>query len=188
MFSDLVSESLICDACYRALEVTFKVEKLSDVEVLSLYEYNEKLQTLLYNLKALGDIELADVFLNRHLPFLKAKYHGYVIIPAPSSIEDDKKRGFNHVVKIFKSLNFEILPLITKKIAFKQSDLNFKARQEVLNKLVITNGAVLRKRKVLIVDDVKTTGATLKAMITLIKPFKPKVMKVLTISATKQKT
>ncbi len=178
----------MCDACYRELKVTFNIEKFSDVEVLSIYEYNEKLQTLLYNLKALGDIELAAVFLKRHLPFLKTKYQGYIIIPAPSSFEDDQKRGFNHVIEIFKCLNFEMLPLITKKIAFKQSDLNFTARQEVMKKLTITNGAALRKAKVLIVDDVKTTGATLKAMIALIKLFQPKVMKALTISATKQKT
>ncbi len=180
----MYTKPTICEACYQKLNVIFKVEKIDNFEILSLYEYDETFKTILYDLKALGDIVLSPLFLERHVPYLKVKYQGYILIPAPSNEEDDKERGFNHVVEIFKSLKMEILPLIKKSEVFKQSDLHFDERQEVVKKLTITGGEKVKGKKILIVDDLKTSGATLKAIRELLIPFNPKVIKGLTIACT----
>lgn len=175
----------MCEPCFRRLEVSFKTELIGGIKVFTLYTYNEALKTMLYHLKGLGDIVLAPVFFDRYHYFLRLKYAGYILVPAPSTTEDDEVRGFNHVIEIFKPLNKKFLPLISKKEAFKQSDFHYEERQSVGEKLEIIEGEKLRNKKVLIVDDVKTTGATLKAMINLILPYQPQKLAVMTLSATK---
>ena len=76
------------------------------------------------------------------------------------------------------------LRLITKKVAFKQSDLNYALRQKVKDKLVINNGNKVKGKNILIVDDIKTTGATIMAMINLIKPYNPRKIAILTLAET----
>lgn len=178
----------MCDKCYKELTVTFNRTKIEGVEVLSIYDYNEAMKTMLYTLKGLGDIVIAKTMLERHQLYFKMKYFNYVLLPAPSTKESENIRGFNHVIEIFKGINKNFINLLSKIEDFKQSDLSFAKRQEVINKLVIKDGKQLRNKKLLIVDDLKTTGATIRAIITLVKPFSPRKIKVLTLAATKVNT
>ena len=108
-------------------------------------------------------------------------YKDYLIVPVPSNIEDDNKRGFNHVVEIFKQLNLNIYPCLFKKIKFKQSDLSKKERMKVGNKFGIINGKILRNKKVLIVDDVITSGSSMKECIKIIREYGPYCIKGLVL-------
>jgi competence protein ComFC len=146
------------------------------------------MKTTLYHLKGLKDIELAPLFLERYMPYFETKYKGYLLIPAPSTRESDNIRGFNHVTAIFEGLKRPFLGVITKKVDFKQSDLSYVERQMVSHKLEIKAGHLIKGKKVLIVDDIKTSGATLKAIINLIRPFHPKKIEILVIARTKVNT
>ena len=138
--SDLVSPTKMCEKCFAELEVVDTKIKFDDIEVRSLYLYNEKFKTMLYHLKGLGDIELAPLFLERQWLWLNVKYANYLLVPAPSSHESDAARGFNHVEVMFQSLGLKMLPLIYKTADFKQSDLHFDERQKVNDKLAIKDG------------------------------------------------
>ena len=105
-------------------------------------------------------------------------------MPAPSSKEADEERGFNHVVEMFKSLKLKMLTCIHKTTNVKQSDLNAEERKNIKDHLFIDD-VDLSNKKILIVDDVYTTGSTVKAMIELIKSKNPKKIKVLVMSKTK---
>ena len=109
---------------------------------------------------------------------------GYVIVPIPSSKVDDEKRGFNHVVEIFKSLGLPMYMVIEKNSREKQSSKNKKDRLNVESILVTKNIESLKGKKVLIVDDIYTTGATMFKTIELVKQGKPKKIKVLVIAKT----
>lgn len=109
---------------------------------------------------------------------------GYVLIPAPSSKADDEKREFNHVVEIYKCLKLPILQIIHKKMTYKQSDHSFKERAKIADVLEIDKNVSLYGKKILIVDDVFTSGSTVKAMIDLVKTKRPKAIKVLVLSKT----
>lgn len=146
------------------------------------------MKTTLYHLKGLKDIELAPLFLERYMPFFEVKYKDYLLLPAPSTKESDDIRGFNHVTAIFEGLNRPFLGVITKKVDFKQSDMSFVERQMVSHKLEIKDGHLIRGKKILIVDDIKTSGATLKAIIHLVQPFHPKKIEILVIARTKVNT
>lgn len=139
---------------------------------------------MLYNLKAVGDVALAPAFLNYYYHYLKTIFIGYYLVPAPSTASSDLERGFNHVIALFSCLGLPFLSVFTKKEDFKQSDQSFHERQNVINKLEITQGEMITGKKILIVDDLKTSGATIKAMINLITRYNPKMIRVLTISTT----
>jgi competence protein ComFC len=155
------------------------------VNCLSLYYYNDYFKEQLYKLKGCYDIELASTFLYPFSKELKLLFYGYYLILIPSSKSDDDKRGFNHVEEIFKCLNMPILKILSKKFNVKQSDRNFNQRKLILYDLKVNNIKWIYNKKILIVDDVCTTGNTLSAAIKLLKEGKPKKIKVLTLCKVK---
>ena len=107
------------------------------------------------------------------------------MIPAPSYSESDKQRGFNHVQEMFSILKLKMCCCIHKINDVKQSDGTSLQRQEIGKHLSIDLNAKLENKKLLIVDDVFTTGSTVKAMINLLKKCHPKKIKILVMSKTK---
>ena len=114
--------------------------------------------------------------------YLKLKFYGYYIVYIPSSMEDDKKRGFNHVKEMFRSLNLKSIDCLRKKYKFKQSSLSKKEREKIIDKLEVIDGKLITGKKILIVDDVLTTGSSIKAAIKLITKYHPKLIKVLVLA------
>ena len=110
-------------------------------------------------------------------------FKGYEIIPAPSSKSSDKERGFNHVEEMFKNLHLKMNKCIHKTKQRKQADLTTKEREKIGQYLKIDNVDLTRK-KILLVDDVFTTGSTIKSMIKLVKEKGAKKIKVLLMSKT----
>ena len=153
-------------------------------KALALFDYDDEVKEKLYQFKGCFDYELGQVFLNYFLPYLKLKYLGYYLVPAPSHISHDKARGFNHVEVMFSSLKMKMIKCIHKTSDIKQSDLNAKERQNIYKHLIIENGEQIRDKKILIVDDVFTTGSTVKSMIKLIERYKPKKIQILLLSKT----
>lgn len=176
----------ICASCFRSLEVIFEKKRIGSVLGLILYAYNDFFRNLLYLFKGCADYELKEVFLSRFKAELKIRFASYAIIPAPSNEKEDRERGFNHVVEIANCLNLPILPLIYKNKPFKQSERSLRERAEAVNDLSIRNGNRVEGKKVLLFDDVLTTGETMKAMIGLVRPFHPKKIGFLAIAAKKE--
>ena len=124
------------------------------------------------------------MFLFRYKTYLKWKYQDYVLVPAPSSEVDDEKRGFNHVVEIYKCLGLEIVNVIKKTNKEKQSDKTSKERLKINKNLIGHNLEKVRGKKILLVYDIYTTGSTIMRMIEIVKTVKPKDIKVLVIAKT----
>lgn len=180
----LFKNSSICYRCFSRFKPKLKGFKVDDIKGYYIYDYDEEVQKNLYQFKGCFDIELSNIFLEYFVPYLRFKYFGYVVVPAPSSNEADNERGFNHVIEIFKSLKLPIERCIYKTENIKQSSLSAEERKNVKNILKI-HDVNLRNKKVLIVDDVFTTGSTVRAMINLIQSKRPKTIKVLVMSKTK---
>lgn len=105
-------------------------------------------------------------------------------MPAPSFKEANDRRGFNHVIEIFKPLGLDMCDCVVKTKNVKQADLNANERKNV-SKILEISDIDLTGKKVLICDDVFTTGSTVKSMIDLLSAKDPKVIKVLVMSKTK---
>ena len=105
------------------------------------------------------------------------------MIPAPSYQKNDEERGFNHVEEMFGVLNLKMKKIVHKTKEVKQADLSSKEREQIGSVLTIDD-VDLTKKKILLVDDVFTTGSTIKAMIKLVKGKGASKIKVLLMSKT----
>ena len=84
---------------------------------------------------------------------------------------------------MFKFLKLEVKKIIHKTKEIKQADLTTKEREKI-GKILTIDDIDLSKKKILLVDDVFTTGSTIKSMIKLVKEKGAKKVKVLLLSKT----
>ena len=175
-------DSCICNLCLDKLKPKFVKFEIEAIDGLAIYEYDDNIKAILYQLKGCYDIELAPVFLNRMKRELHLMYKGYTMVPAPSYYKDDDKREFRHVEEIFKCINLPIEYAVEKISPFKQAEHKRKERGNISHHLRLVKPNVITGKKILIVDDVSTTGSTLKTLVRLVKSAKPKQIKILVMS------
>jgi predicted amidophosphoribosyltransferase len=108
------------------------------------------------------------VFLHYKLPKLKRKYRGYDVVCAPSNKDSELKRGFSHVEEMIKGLNLKIIRCFKKTKQWKQSNKHLEERANIQNIIKIDKSLLNGVKRVLIVDDVLTSGSTIKTMISQI--------------------
>ena len=175
----------LCSKCQSEFDPKFVKFKVNGYKATSIYEYTPFIKNLIYTYKGCFDYELNQVFLNPFFKEIRMKYKGYKVIPAPSYKKDDEYRGFNHVVEVFKNLNLDVLLIVEKTARHKQAENNSQKRKDIKKYLALTNNETLENQRVLIVDDIYTTGSTIKAMISLVGKLKPKEIKVLVLAKTR---
>ena len=178
-------KSTLCNKCISQFEPKFIKFKIDGIKALTLYEYDVLMKDLIYKFKGCYDFELHSVFLETFKNELSILFRGYKMAPAPSFHEDDRKRGYNHIVEIFKSIKLEMVDIFEKTEKFKQADQRFRDRKKIKNYIKIKENAVIPD-KILLVDDIYTTGSTMKSMISLLKERGIKDIKVLILCKTKQ--
>lgn len=183
----LLDKFYVCKKCLKEIEAKFVNFDVDGYKALSIYDYDDKIQALLYQFKGCFDIEIADVFMSRYARELHLRYLGYVMVPIPSFEHDDEVREFNHVEEMFKYLKLPMKKLLIKTKYVKQAISNTEERKENAKFLDLCDRPDLSKYKILLVDDVYTTGATMKSAIKLIESLHPKKIKVLVMSKTKIK-
>ena len=149
-----------------------------------LYDYDDEIKELLYQVKGCFDYELSPVFLSPFLHELKLMFHNYYLVCAPSSDQDNEIRGFNHVSSIFAPLGLKEIKLLRKKEKYKQSDQHFDDREKIKEIITLSDTKNLTGKNILLVDDVLTTGNTLHACYELIKSLNPKKIKILVLAKT----
>ena len=174
----LLIESKICDECLSNMKPILKKFKLDNVSCLALYSYDSLVRQLIYQYKGLHDIGLQDAFLSPFKSFLKFRYYSYTLIYPPSFSN-------KHNEDLFSSLNLKTEELFYKTQDYKQSDQPFDKRNEIKNYIKLKSKPM--SKKYLLVDDVMTSGSTLKTCIELLKNEEISKIKVLLISLNEHK-
>ncbi len=86
------------------------------------------------------------------------------------------------MVEIFKCLDLEMYKCLIKTENIKQKELNYEDRQKIGNILKFDQKFSVKNKKILIVDDVITTGASMKAAIKIMKNNGARKVKVLCLA------
>ena len=180
-FYQLSSTLCICTKCFSSFPLVHKRRVIDSVEVYSIYAYRPPINSLLMDLKMKSDIALSMVFLSPFKNYLELIYKDYIILPIPSTLSSDKKRGFNHVKEIAKTLNLKVKEVFYKSKDYKQTSQRFEKRKEIKN-VIKLKGTLDKTKKYLLLDDVITSGSTIKTCVDLLKKQGIKHVKVLVIS------
>ena len=175
----------LCYECLQKFEIIDLNIAFHHYPMRILYHYNEFFRGLLFQYKGLYDYALKDAFLCLYRQELEQKYRNYVIVVAPSSKEDNQKRGFSPIETIAQTFSHQVFTGLYKTQKYKQSDLSYQERQQVHQKINIRDREMLRGKKVLILDDVVTSGSTLLTCLNLVLKYAPQKVEFLVLS-TKQ--
>lgn len=175
-FREIVeNKSLICDACLENIPVLLKTIKLFSCKITLLSKYDSVFQTYLKNYKEYKDFELRKVFLYPFLSYIKIKFHNYLFIPCPSSKKRIEERGFDHLEEILKVNNIKYKLLLKKNSNIMQKDNNLTNRflDESIS-IIKGKEKEVENKKIVLFDDVLTTGNTFKNSLLCLRKFKPK--------------
>jgi len=174
--------------CYDCRSHFVKIQKsitVNNITIEIIYEYNEYLSKLFIQYKELYDEALAPIFLNPSRDRLRKKYHDYVIVKVPSRKEKIAERGFDHLSLLYSSLNLPMIDLFINKGHNEQKKSSLSQRMMIDQDIMMKNDVDLMGKKILLVDDIVTTGASLSACHKLLKD-KGCMVKTLVIAGNKK--
>lgn len=171
LFSIFDESNKLCLDCQKMLTYKKIVFQIDGIEITSFVEYDENISRLLILYKEHCDEALAPVFFDRCKKHISKKYKGYVFIPLPSSSEKVAQRGFHHLHRMIDSLDFEKVDVLVKTKNVKQAMLSKEDRKQIDLVFEMKRDIDCSFENVVLIDDVCTTGASLKAAIALLRPY-----------------
>ncbi|MCR4633633.1 MAG: hypothetical protein K5648_05855 [Erysipelotrichaceae bacterium] len=168
----------LCPKCRRKLRPKRKKIPLGDLEVETFFDYDGFFRDLLLQYKECHDEALKDVFLYDLKEYLELRYHGYHLLCIPSTGKKLEERGFDHLKEMFRLVQLKKISCLKMKEEITQEgkDLSERRRME-------TNYAYIGPDvdKILIADDVITTGSTVKGAFSAVKSH-AKMVKVISLA------
>lgn len=165
----------LCPKCYYNLKKECKYIKLEkeNFYIYCIGKYEKNIRKLILRFKFKENAYLARTFaeiISKNKEFIhNIKQYDY-IVPVPMYIENKNIRGYNQTEllakRIKESLGIDYIQdaLIKAKQNKKQSSLSEKERAENVKDVYrLQNSEKLKNKKILLLDDIYTTGSTIKA-------------------------
>ena len=183
--SPLVAEEEYCLRCQNA-EFAFKLCR-------SPFEYDGLVVKMIHDLKFGGKKYIAET-LGAFMAdtFLKREMFAEIVCFVPMTREEETKRGFNQsellACDVAGRLNLPMLPALVKnKNTSEQKALNARDRAANLEGAFGNVFKEVKRRSILLVDDIFTTGATSNECAKTLLKAGAREVSVLTAAITKQK-
>lgn len=177
----------ICTVCKNSIK---NIKDSYQEEIISYGYYGGALKDLILKFKYKSNFTAGDLlaeFLEEYL-VKNIKYEEYILTYIPLSKKSRKIRGFNQCEylarKISRDLSINILEILIKDKETKEQKTLRKDEREknIKGAFSIKKGIELKDCKIILIDDVTTTGATLKEGQNLLKKYGAKEIKLLTLA------
>lgn len=177
----------ICDICRKSVKT---INDSYQDEIISYGYYGGVLKDLILKFKYKSNFTAGDIlteFLEEYI-IKNINYEEYIITYVPLSKKSKKARGFNQceyiAKKIARDLSIEALEVLIKpKETKEQKKLKRDERyKNIKDAFEVKKGMNVNSYGIILIDDVTTTGATLQEAYKLLKKFKVKDIKLLTLA------
>lgn len=169
----------LCEDCKAILDVSgihqrYKTNYLSDLYFAIDYQkplIKKMIQCFKYEPFIKDLVKPISSLIISHFQLLdnKPNFSDFILIPIPLEKRKLKWRGFNQAEELAKEiskfLNLEVLSdvLIKIKRTLPQVELESNERKEnIKNVFLVKNDEKIKKKKILLIDDVYTTGSTME--------------------------
>jgi competence protein ComFC len=187
-------QRIICSSCWKKLVKfgSIKINKSKNENVnriYILYKFNETVRQLIHLFKYDRFLSLAEylaIEIMKSYPLL-AKNNYSCIIPVPLHKTRKRERGYNQSSLLAKQigshLNIPVLDktLIRTRNTLSQTKLNQQKRRENVWKSIECKSS-FKDKKILLVDDIITTGNTLQECVRALRSAEVKSVDLLTIA------
>lgn len=189
-------QEIICNKCYKTLKIVEKIEKIPNKnfkEHLYIFKYEGKIRNLIIDYKFNDKSYLNEFFVKIILKNKKiyGKIKNYdIIIPVPIHPKRKRQRGYNQSELIARKIakSIEKLELVTNclikgKNTIAQSKLTKEQRKENVKQVYkLQNKQKIKDRRIILFDDIYTTGSTAEECSRILKENGAKEILVFTIA------
>ena len=194
-----ICKESLCKKCEKKLEsnTIWEIKENQNPyiffeELISIFKYEGRIRDKIIDYKFNEKSYLYKTFTFFLLKNKKVveKIQSYdTIIPVPISEKRKKTRGYNQSLLISREISkktgikLQEKNLIKIKNTIEQSKLDKEEREKnVQNVYQIKNEEILKNKKILLLDDIYTTGNTVNSCCKILKKAKPKKIGVIVIA------
>ncbi|MEH7254789.1 ComF family protein [Neobacillus niacini] len=186
----------ICSRLFRDLDERFRFDDLchdcvrweEDLEWQgyldsnhSLFLYNDFFKEVMAKYKFRGDYVLAKLFAERISDSLRL-LNPDLLVPIPLSCERLYERGFNQAEALILEAGFSPANLLTRIHLEKQSKKSRTERIHIPQVFQVNRQLEIKGKEILLIDDIYTTGSTLRHAAKLLKEEGAKRIRSLTLA------
>jgi competence protein ComFC len=163
----LEKQTEICQDCSKKFQrADIKEEDPLLDQITSLYTYNEAMREYLHQFKFLQDVALSSVFANELRTHLKGDA---IIVPIPMHPEKRIQRTFAHVDELLKSARIPFTHILEKTGTEAMGEKSKAERLEIKPLFTLKPGTTIHPGTYIVIDDIYTTGTTLRHAATVLK-------------------
>ncbi len=171
----------------ETIRETYCLSYIDTTRVLSRY-VDSDIRALIHEAKFHGNTKaftLLNSLLSKYVSETRISYD--LIIPIPLPPARMRTRGYNQVYEILRAgdIGIPINTKILRRVRYTRPQTELKKKERLTNirdAFGVTDGTLLRGKHVLLLDDVTTTGATLKEARRALLPHKPASVTCLAIA------
>lgn len=178
-------KKLICEPCWQALPRLQPTDELtghrleiggsetSTLPALAVWEFSEAMQTVIHEMKFHGKKSLSR-WLGDEMAAAASQHEEFAsadaLIPVPLHKTKFRERGYNQSLllaqRVSKKINLPILKQVLRRVRHTKSQATLNAverEQNMRGAFGVVSENLIQDKKIIVIDDVFTTGATLKA-------------------------
>lgn len=189
--SERTSTQTLCENCLSRLfgsRRNLAIYLDSKSEVTAIWSYQGRVKSLIQLYKYQGKELLKHLFAEALCSAIRGPYD--MLIPIPSTRKSERKRGFSHMYHLAKQVSLKSnIPLCPQGLVLRDQSISqmglalFERKKNRTNAFIAPKVDLVDKR-VLVIDDVMTSGQTLRSAIKAIRSAKPTCVDAVLLART----